>query len=134
LRFEKMTYDAATGTVFGSRLYTPADENTTTTVSLNSAAVMFLNGKIGTTAILGGAVTPIPSAQAVPVPTLTMLGLVLGTRTLPVSSRGVRVNAGWVERSYAHLGVPASIAIASIQSPVQVTQASPSGAGTIFFS
>ena len=66
-----------TGTVYGSRVYTTADNNQAlTSIPLSAAAVTYLNTRTNFTGFIGGALTPI----AIPtpaVPTNTPVGLAL---------------------------------------------------------
>ncbi len=73
--------DLGTGTSYGARMYTLADQGTTTSIALNATAVAYLNGNLQNTVILGGAVTPIPTralptATAVPTNSPAALALV----------------------------------------------------------
>lgn len=72
--------DLGSGTSFGARVYSLADQGNTTTIALNAAAVAFLNDNLQGTVILGGAVTPIPTQQVaatIPVPATSPATLVL---------------------------------------------------------
>ncbi len=70
--------DLGSGVAFGSRVYSLADQGTTTTVALNAAAVAYLNANMQNTVVLGGAVTPIPveAPLAVPATSPAMLALI----------------------------------------------------------
>jgi hypothetical protein len=49
--------DLGSGTIYGSRVVSAADNNTTVAITLNAAAVAALNAAIGSTISLGGALT-----------------------------------------------------------------------------
>jgi hypothetical protein len=49
--------DLGSGTVYGSRNYTAADKGTTTTVTLNAAAITYLNAHLGGQVAFGGAIS-----------------------------------------------------------------------------
>jgi hypothetical protein len=49
--------DLGTGTVHGSRVYSNADDNQVRDITLNAAALAYLQARLGTSAALGGAVT-----------------------------------------------------------------------------
>jgi len=78
--------DLGSGIVFGSRVYSLADQGTTTTVALNAAAVAYLNSNLQNTVVLGGAVTPIPVEAPFAVPATTPATLALVAALLAVAA------------------------------------------------
>ncbi|MCC7116862.1 MAG: hypothetical protein IT520_20995 [Burkholderiales bacterium] len=89
--------DLGSGTVYGSRVYTLADQGAmTTSIALNAAAITFLNANLQQTVVLGGAVTPIPVATPAAVPTahsasLAVMGALLALFAFLALRRRARV-------------------------------------------
>jgi Ca2+-binding RTX toxin-like protein len=65
--------DLGTGTVYGTRIVSAADNNTTVAIALNAAALAALNAAIGSTISLGGAITSLTGTA-----TQTIFGLTSG--------------------------------------------------------
>jgi hypothetical protein len=55
--------DLGSGTVYGSRIASASDNNTTIAITLNAAAVAALNAAVGSTISFGGAITTISGAD-----------------------------------------------------------------------
>jgi len=56
--------DLGSGTVYGSRVFSAADNNTTVAITLNADAVAALNAAIGSTISFGGAITSLAGTAA----------------------------------------------------------------------
>jgi len=52
--------DLGSGTIYGSRIYTEADEQNFATIPLNAAAVAQINSQLGQSFAIGGAIVPAP--------------------------------------------------------------------------